>query len=260
MPFRSEPLVLVLDELPTLYLPALVDWLNQNREDGLITILGFQNISQLEEAYGKETTNAIFGGCATKAFFNPQDDVAAKRFSDFLGNEEIKYKQRSRSSGQGGGSTTLADQNSTRTLFEVNQFNSLPTGKAIIVSPGFRNRETVGLPLFEKIRIPKVDIDSEKTSVSKWYEIQQQLIKQLNLQDRTEEDLIMREKAAEELLPKKEANQDTLKKIDNFGKRPPSNKKKASQSTSKQSISKQKNKKKTNNTTANKSLEVIENL
>ena len=29
---RKSPLVLALDELPTLYLPALVDWLNQNRE------------------------------------------------------------------------------------------------------------------------------------------------------------------------------------------------------------------------------------
>lgn len=257
---RSEPLVLVIDELPTLYLPALVDWLNQNREDGLITILGFQNISQLEEAYGKETTNAIFGGCATKAFFNPQDDVAAKRFSDFLGNEEIKYKQRSRSSGQGGGSTTLADQNSTRTLFEINQFNSLPTGKAIIVSPGFRSKEIVGLPLFEKIKIPKVDIDSEKTSVSKWYEIQQQLIKQLNLQDRTEEDLIMRQKNAEELLPKKEANQDTLKKIDNFGKRSPNNNDNKVSKSTKQSNPKRKSNKKIDDTTVRESLEFIGKL
>ena len=215
---RSEPLVLVLDELPTLYLPALVDWLNQNREDGLITILGFQNLSQLEDSYGKETTNAIFGGCATKAFFNPQDDVAAERFSKFLGNEEIKYKQRSRSSGQGGGSTTLADQSNTRNLFEVNQFNSLPEGKAIIVNPGFRTRQTIGLPLLEKIKIPSFDINSEKTSIKKWYEIQQNLIKELNLQERTEQDLIIREEASEKILPKKDATNEALEKIDNIGK------------------------------------------
>ncbi|MHC5721479.1 MAG: TraM recognition domain-containing protein, partial [Nostoc sp.] len=75
---RTSPLVLAVDELPTLYLPALVDWLNQNREDGLISLLGLQNLSMLIEAYGENTTNAIFGGCATKAFFNPQDDVAAE--------------------------------------------------------------------------------------------------------------------------------------------------------------------------------------
>ncbi|WP_265277030.1 hypothetical protein [Nostoc sp. KVJ3] len=31
----------------------------------------------------------MFGGCATKAFFNPQDDVAAERFSKFLGEEKL---------------------------------------------------------------------------------------------------------------------------------------------------------------------------
>ncbi|MHC5819250.1 MAG: type IV secretory system conjugative DNA transfer family protein, partial [Nostoc sp.] len=36
---RTCPIVLGIDELPTLYLPALVDWLNQNREDGLVSIL-----------------------------------------------------------------------------------------------------------------------------------------------------------------------------------------------------------------------------
>ncbi|MHC5855266.1 hypothetical protein [Nostoc sp.] len=44
---RTCPLVLGIDELPTLYLPALVDWLNQNREDGLISLLGLQNLSML---------------------------------------------------------------------------------------------------------------------------------------------------------------------------------------------------------------------
>ncbi|WP_265276874.1 hypothetical protein [Nostoc sp. KVJ3] len=46
-------LVLGIDELPTLYLPALVDWLNQNREDGLVSILGLQNLSMLIESMVK---------------------------------------------------------------------------------------------------------------------------------------------------------------------------------------------------------------
>lgn len=93
---RKDPLVLVLDEVPTLYLPALVQWLNENREDGLVTILGFQNLVQMEKAYGKELARAILGGCATKAIFNPQELDSAKMFSEFLGDKEINYKQRSR--------------------------------------------------------------------------------------------------------------------------------------------------------------------
>ncbi|WP_414756129.1 type IV secretory system conjugative DNA transfer family protein [Anabaena sp. CCY 9910] len=199
---RTEPLVLALDELPTLYLPALVDWLNQNREDGLVSILGFQNISQLEKAYSEEVANAIFGGCATKAFFNPQDDVAGQRFSNFLGDEQIKHKERSRTSGgKGGASTSLSEQNSTRNLFEINQFNSLPEGRAIIVSPGFRGGREVGLPLLEQIQIPQADRNSEVESVKEWYKLQQKFITQSTLREPSGEELEIRRLEAERLLP-----------------------------------------------------------
>ncbi|AUT04630.1 hypothetical protein CLI64_29780 (plasmid) [Nostoc sp. CENA543] len=199
---RNCPLVLALDELPTLYLPALVDWLNQNREDGLVSILGLQNLSMLEEAYGEKITNAIFGGCATKAFFNPQDDIAAERFSKFLGDEEIKYNQRSRSSGgKGGASVSNSDQNNTRKLFDVNQFNTLPEGKAVIISPGFRSRQQIGLPLLQKIQIPQHEIQSEGKSIKAWYEFQNQLTLKSNLKNITGQDMEKRQAEALKLLP-----------------------------------------------------------
>ncbi|QLE53944.1 type IV secretory system conjugative DNA transfer family protein (plasmid) [Nostoc sp. C057] len=199
---RTCPLVLGIDELPTLYLPALVDWLNQNREDGLISILGLQNLSMLIESYGENTTNAIFGGCATKAFFNPQDDVAAERFSKFLGEEEIKYKQRSRSSGgKGGASISNSDQNSTRKLFDVNQFNTLPSGKAVIISPGFRSRGQISLPILQSIKIPQHEIQSEADSVKAWYEFQKFLSKNSTLLTPADEEMKIRRASAIKLLP-----------------------------------------------------------
>ncbi|MEM1310631.1 MAG: type IV secretion system DNA-binding domain-containing protein [Cyanobacteria bacterium P01_D01_bin.71] len=66
---RQDPLIVAIDELPTLYLPTLVQWLNENREDGLSVILGFQNLVQLEKTYGRELARAILGACATKAIF-----------------------------------------------------------------------------------------------------------------------------------------------------------------------------------------------
>ncbi|OYD90436.1 hypothetical protein CDG77_17325 [Nostoc sp. 'Peltigera membranacea cyanobiont' 213] len=199
---RTCPLVLGIDELPTLYLPALVDWLNQNREDGLISILGLQNLSMLIEAYGENTTNAIFGGCATKAFFNPQDDVAAERFSNFLGEEEIKYKQRSRSSGgKGGASISNSDQNSTRKLFDINQFNTLPSGKAVIISPGFRSRGQISLPILQSIKIPQYEIQSEADSVKAWYEFQKSLAMKSILKPPADEEMRIRRASAIKLLP-----------------------------------------------------------
>lgn len=199
---RTCPIVLGIDELPTLYLPALVDWLNQNREDGLISILGLQNLSMLIESYGENTTNAIFGGCATKAFFNPQDDVAAERFSKFLGEEEIKYKQRSRSSGgKGGASISNSDQNSTRKLFDINQFNTLPSGKAVIISPGFRSRGQISLPILQSIKIPQHEIQSEADSVKAWYEFQKFLSKKSTLLTPADEEMKIRRSLALKLLP-----------------------------------------------------------
>ncbi|MBD2503900.1 type IV secretory system conjugative DNA transfer family protein [Anabaena azotica] len=215
---RTDPLLLSLDEVPTIYLPAIVDWLNQNREDGLVCILGLQNLSQLEKAYSPEITSAIFGGCATKFFFNPQDDTAAKRFSEFLGKEQIGHRERSRSSGgKGGSSTSISEQNSTRDLFEPNQFNTLGEGRAVIISPGFANRKEISLPLLEKINIPKADIDLEAKSVAEWYKLQQRLIQNSVLKQPTEKELRDRLLEAERILPlnpeKKDAVKDKLKKI-----------------------------------------------
>ncbi|MHC5938972.1 TraM recognition domain-containing protein [Nostoc sp.] len=156
----------------------------------------------LIESYGENTTNAIFGGCATKAFFNPQDDVAAERFSNFLGEEEIKYKQRSRSSGgKGGASISNSDQNSTRKLFDINQFNTLPEGKAVIISPGFRSRGQISLPILEKIKIPQRDIKLESKSIKMWYEFQSRLASFSPLQTPANEEMKVRREAAKRILP-----------------------------------------------------------
>jgi type IV secretory pathway TraG/TraD family ATPase VirD4 len=179
----------------------------------LVSILGFQNLSQLEEAYGKEITNAIFGGCATKAFFNPQDDVAAERFSKFLGDEEIKYKQKSRSTGgKSGASTTSSEQSSTRKLYEISQFNSLPEGKAVVINPGFRDAKAIGLPLWEKFDIPDYDIKSEKQSVSLWYETQQKM-KNLSLKEPTEKEMELRWIEALRILPLREEKEQLVRNI-----------------------------------------------
>jgi type IV secretory pathway TraG/TraD family ATPase VirD4 len=202
---RTHSLVLSLDELPTLYLPALVDWLNQNREDGLVSILGLQNLSMLEEVYGEKTTNAIFGGCATKIIFNPQDDVAAERFSNYLGDEEVRYKLRSRSSGgKGGASTSVSDQVSTRKLFSINQFNNLPEGKAVFISPGFRSRGETNLPLLSRINIldsdPRNGSEAEKKSTAAWYQCQKELRAKSHLQMVGEIEMNWRRLEAEKLL------------------------------------------------------------
>lgn len=175
---RNDPLVLAIDELPTLYLPYLTQWLNENRSDGLVTIIGFQNLTQLEKAYSREVSRSILGGCATKAIFNPQDQDSARWFSDYLGEEQISIKQKSKSNGKGGGSTSTSDHLQKRHIVESAQFNKLPTGKCVFINPAYARKEEEAIPLIHKVRIPKPDIRSETWSKGKWPKLRERLIQQ----------------------------------------------------------------------------------
>ncbi|NET39180.1 MAG: type IV secretory system conjugative DNA transfer family protein, partial [Cyanothece sp. SIO1E1] len=199
---RERPLVVAMDELPTLYFPDLHQWLNENREDGLVTILGFQNLVQLEKTYGRELARAILGGCATKCIFNPQEYDAARMFSDFLGDEEIHYQQKSRNRGGGKSSTTLSDQDRTRKLFEPSQFLRLPTGKCILINPALATQEEVSIPICKRIKIPRADIQLGQMCSELWEtKIRDRLSQRSPQQAPIAADLELRTAYVEELLP-----------------------------------------------------------
>ena len=203
---RQDPLLLALDELPTLYLPNLVQWLNENRSDGLCTMVGFQNIAQLERAYKREISRAILGGCATKALFNPQDGDSAKWFSDYIGEEEVTIQQKSRNTGGKGGTTrSVSNHLQKRAIVEPAQFNKLPTGKCVLISPGYARKEETAIPLITQVKIPKADIQAEEWSVSKWSKVRQKLKARSPQQHRDEamsrQQIAIRLAIAQELLP-----------------------------------------------------------
>lgn len=178
---RNDPLITVLDELPTLYLPALVNWLNENREDGFCGILGYQNIAQLEQAYGKELARAIFGGTANKFIFNPQDGESARIFADYLGEEEIQFKSKSQSTGaKGGSSRSTAEHHQKRHLLEPAQFLKLGTGRAVVINPAYVRHHEAYVPLLQAIKVPQSDIDEQNWAEEKWKSIREKLISQNN--------------------------------------------------------------------------------
>ena len=173
---RHDPLIVALDELPTFYLPALVNWLNEGREDGFVGILGYQNIAQLEKVYGKELSRAILGGTATKFIFNPQDPESAKIFSDYLGEMEIRFNSKSQSTGKGGGSRSSNEHHQKRHLLEPAQFAKMATGKAVIINPAYSRGTEAYVPLLQKIKVPNSDIEEMQWSESKWDFIRGRLI------------------------------------------------------------------------------------
>ncbi len=86
---RSEPLVLAMDEFPTLYLPDITKWISEERENGLVPIVGYQFSPQMENKYGKDLTRIILGDCASKFVFNPQEGTTAEEYSKYFDEEEI---------------------------------------------------------------------------------------------------------------------------------------------------------------------------
>ena len=174
---RKDPLIVSLDEVPTLFLPNLVQWLNENREDGLCCILGFQTMMQLEKAYGREISRAIFGGCGTKAIFNPQENESARTFSDYLGDEHLEYKTKSRSTGGGKSNTSISQQEKTRKLCAPEEFLRFPTGTCILINPGYSTKTETSVPLRLAIKIPKADIHRMDTSQRHWEQVKAKLIK-----------------------------------------------------------------------------------
>ncbi|OLP17935.1 transfer complex protein TrsK [Leptolyngbya sp. 'hensonii'] len=203
---RTDPLVVALDELPTLYLPNLHQWLNENREDGLACILGFQNIVQLEKAYGKELARAVLGGCATKAIFNPQEPDSAQMFSTYLGDEEIRYHQKSRNLGSGKASYTISEQEKTRKLFEPSQFLKLRSGRCILISPAFENNQEASLPMQVTVKVPKADLEAMATSQSAWDTLKATLIHRSAQVNYTRQDIQNRYEDIDRRFPPRKGN------------------------------------------------------
>lgn len=210
---RTTPLILSLDELPTIYLPSLPSWLNQKRENGLVAILGLQNLSQLEESYGKEIAETIFTGCVTKVFFNAGSNTAAERYSKYLGEEEVTNKRSSRSTGKGV-SINHSVEISKRPLFEASQFNTLPEGKCVIINPSFKSLDEAALPLLHKIQLSrKVESQLEEKSLDLWYQYQQEMKNQLPVTEVLEEDLKVRLEEANRILPLMPNKSQTIEQI-----------------------------------------------
>jgi type IV secretory pathway TraG/TraD family ATPase VirD4 len=150
---RIDPLAVFLDELPTIALPNLVNWLNESRSAGFCGVLGYQNMTQLEQAYGKETARAILSGCNTKFIFNPGEYESAKYFSDYLGDEEIHYRQKSQSNSKDGGSSSTSDQDKTKKIFSPEEFLKLPAGDCVFINPAYANDKEASIPLKLKVKV-----------------------------------------------------------------------------------------------------------
>lgn len=196
---RKDPLIVSIDELPTLYLPNLSDWLNQNREDGLCMITAIQNMVQLKKTYGDDESRAIIGGHATKVIFNPQELDSADYFSRYVGDEEVHFHSKTKGTSAGKASSSISDQDRTRRLYEVSRLLKLPRGKCLIINPGYSNERESSVPIEQKILIPKEVIKAFKNEELSWPQISRRLVALRRSVEPTAEDMRVRFKEADRI-------------------------------------------------------------
>lgn len=198
---RQDPLIVCLDEFPTLYLPHIAKWLNESRSEGFCGILGAQGLSQIEKNYGKENAKTIITGTNTKFLFNLGEYESAHSFSNFLGDEEISYKQKSRSVSQGKTTRSTSDQDKTRKLMEPAQFNKLPPGAGVIISPAYGNNTESYVPIKQQFKLSK-DLEAIKADNERnWQNLVDWLIKKSTQIVPTEQDTEERKAEVERLFP-----------------------------------------------------------
>jgi type IV secretion system protein VirD4 len=148
-PGREQPLVIALDEFPTLSLKIVLNWLNEERFNGASIIVGVQYLGQIIARYGKDWSDGFLASCATKIWFNPGEDNTAQYLSKSLGEQELALASRSSTVNygkNGEGSHSTNDQLHKKPLIEAHAIRQLPQGACIIESPGVGDKQVAGVP------------------------------------------------------------------------------------------------------------------
>jgi type IV secretion system protein VirD4 len=200
---RQEPLVISLDELPTLYLPDLPKWINEFRSNGFVSLLGYQNFAQLQYIYGRELSRALFAACGTKVFFNPKDRETAHEFSGYLGEKEVRIQATTRNSGSHGSSR--AEQYHRVSLLTTDQILKLNQGECVFINPAYQGKGESSVPLRLKVRISPEEQWIQERSVELWGKLARDRLIEQAQKRCEEEDLEManavRRDMAEKLFP-----------------------------------------------------------
>lgn len=167
---RKIPLMVSVDEFPSLFLPAFEGYLNELRSAGLIALIGYQNFSQLKKRYGADGAKAMIAACGTQFFFNPRDFDTAREFSQYLGQKEVSHYTKSRSSGKSS-SRSRNQQVQQVALTTPDEFLKFPKGECVYINPGHRSdRGAASVPVRCRVKISKKEMATHSKSSAAWHE------------------------------------------------------------------------------------------
>lgn len=130
---------IIIDELASLNkLPSLLLGLAEIRKYGGCFVLGFQDLSQIEDLYGHSTAKTLSNLTGTKVLFRAVDTDVATRVSRFLGEQEKEEVSTSISYGahQMRDGVNLNQQKQTKAVITASHVMLLKDLEAYIKYPG----------------------------------------------------------------------------------------------------------------------------
>ena len=171
---RKDPLVVSLDEFPSLKFNNMANWANEFRSAGGIFVLGIQSLQQLYDKYGKDNGQAIANALSTHVLFNPGDGDTAKKYSNRYGDTELIVKNRSRGRNMGkefSRNVNYSESLQKKPLISVDEILRMGQGMCIVTSPAYGSGNEALYPVKGKVFVPKSDIKRRSESEQLWDEV-----------------------------------------------------------------------------------------
>lgn len=160
---RVDPVLISLDEFPSLRFDRMPNWVNEYRSNGGCFSLGVQSLEQIYETYGQELGNAIISACGTHILFNPgRNPVTAKRYSESYGEKEVMLKNKSVSQSIGHRSTSWNQSLQRMPVISPDEIMRFPEGKCVITNPAYASGGEISIPYCLKIPVPLTDRNRAK--------------------------------------------------------------------------------------------------
>ncbi len=129
---KREKSIFMLDEAPTLYLPKFEELPNTGRSNRICVCYMGQDISQMDNLYGKDLRRAILGSLGNIFFGNASEGETTKYCSEIFGKEENIIENtsfgRNKSSGSIGQSENISYNIQERAIIKPQEIASLPIG------------------------------------------------------------------------------------------------------------------------------------
>jgi len=124
--------VVVIDEGPTIYVPNFEQLPATGRENGVATVYSAQDISQMEDMFGKQKKDALISNLNNQFFGRVGNPDTAQHISNLWGKQDVRTMTRGRSeqaSHLGSGSTSESESWTERSRVTVQEVLNLNPGE-----------------------------------------------------------------------------------------------------------------------------------